>query len=55
MGAYTVARLQSDPTFQIDFNAARRELDAARAKGIAGARDCGAEAAAIALQKNLIP
>jgi acid phosphatase (class A) len=55
MGAYTVARLQSDPTFQIDLNAARKELDAARAKGIAGARDCDAEAAAIALQKNLVP
>ncbi len=55
MGAYTVARLQSDPTFQIDLNAARKELDVARAKGIAGARDCDAEAAAIALQKNLVP
>jgi acid phosphatase (class A) len=55
MGAYTVARLQSNPTFQTDLNAARKELDAARAKGIAGARDCAAEAAAIAMQKNLIP
>lgn len=55
MGAYTVARLQSNPTFQFDLNAARKELDAAQGKGIAGARDCDAEAAAIALQKNLIP
>ncbi len=55
MGAYTVSRLQADPTFRIDLDAARKELDAARTKGGASVRDCDAEAAAIALQKNLIP
>jgi len=57
MGAYTVARLHSDPTFETDLQAARKELDAVRSKGVAGAgaSDCAAEAAAIALQKNLAP
>ena len=57
MGAYTVARLHSDPTFETDLQAARKELEAVRSKGVAsvGASDCAAEAAAIALQKNLAP
>jgi acid phosphatase (class A) len=55
MGAYTVARLHSDPTFERDLQAARKELEAVRTKSAAGANDCAAEAAAIALQQNLAP
>lgn len=55
MGAYTVARLHADPTFETDLNAARKELEAARLKGAAGVRDCTAEAAGIALQETLVP
>jgi acid phosphatase (class A) len=55
IGAYTVARLQSDPTFATDLQAARKELDAVRTKGTAGVRDCAAEAAGTALQETLVP
>ncbi len=55
MGTYTVARLHSDPTFETDLQAARKELEAVRSKGGAAAGGCVEEAAAIALQKNLIP
>ena len=55
MGAYTVARLHADPTFEADLQAARKELEAVRAKGAAGVRDCSAEAAGIALQETLVP
>jgi acid phosphatase (class A) len=49
MGAATVARLHADPTFRADLDAARAELAAVRAKGIAPTGDCKAEAAALAL------
>ena len=49
MGAATVARLHADPTFRADLEAARAELAAIRAKGLAPAGDCKAEASALAL------
>jgi acid phosphatase (class A) len=49
MGAATVARLQGDPTFRADLEAARAELAAIHAKGAAPAADCKAEASALAL------
>ena len=49
MGAATVARLHADPTFRADMEAARAEVAAVRAKGLAPARDCAAEAAALAM------
>ena len=55
IGAYTVARLHADRAFEDDLHAARKELEAARAKGAAGVRDCSAEAAGIALQETLVP
>ncbi|HTP65085.1 MAG TPA: phosphatase PAP2 family protein [Geobacteraceae bacterium] len=48
MGAATVARLHGDPAFRADLEAARAELAAVRAKGAKPARDCKAEAAALA-------
>lgn len=47
MGAATVARLHADPVFLADLNAARGEVEAARAKGLRPAQDCAAEAAAL--------
>jgi acid phosphatase (class A) len=55
VGAYTVARLHADPTFEADLASARKELEAVRAKGVNGARDCSAEAEGIALQPSLVP
>ena len=49
MGAATVARLHADPTFRADLEAARAEVAAVRAKGLPPARDCEAEAAALAM------
>jgi len=43
MGAATVARLHSDPTFVAQLAAARTEVQAARGKGLQGAKDCKAE------------
>jgi membrane-associated phospholipid phosphatase len=48
VGAATVARLHADPTFRADMDAARDEIAAVHAKGIAPNRDCKAEAAALA-------
>jgi acid phosphatase (class A) len=48
MGAATVARLHADPTFRADLEAAKGELAAVRAKGLQPARDCKAEAEALA-------
>ena len=48
MGAATVAKLHSDPTFRADLEAARDELAAVRAKGVPPTGDCKAEAAALA-------
>lgn len=50
MGASTVGRLHADPVFRADVEAAKRELAAARAKGLKPTRDCKAEAAAMAIQ-----
>jgi len=47
LGAATVARLHADPAFRADLDAAKNELAGVRAKGIAPARDCKAEAAAL--------
>ena len=48
LGAGTFARLQSDPAFRADMDAAATELAAARAQGLAPDRDCAAEATALA-------
>ena len=48
MGAATVARLHANPTFRADLEAARAEMAAIRTKGLAPARDCKTEAAALA-------
>ncbi|NBF02311.1 phosphatase PAP2 family protein [Pseudomonas sp. Fl5BN2] len=48
IGAATVTRLHSNPTFQADFAAARQELAAVRAKGLTANRDCEAESQALA-------
>ncbi len=48
IGATTVARLHADPAFRADVEAARTEIMAARAKGLKPARDCAAEATALA-------
>jgi acid phosphatase (class A) len=44
MGAATVARLHDDPGFRADLEGARQEIAAARAHGLAPAKDCAAEA-----------
>lgn len=49
IGATTVARLHTDPTFQADFAVARQELLAVRAKGLTASGDCAAQAQALAL------
>lgn len=48
MGAAAFARLQSDPVFTAQLAEARREVAAARAKGLRPDGDCAAEAAALA-------
>jgi acid phosphatase (class A) len=48
LGAATVARLHADPAFQAELAAAKKEVDAVRAKGLAPVRDCKAESAALA-------
>lgn len=47
MGAATVARLQTDPTFLADLKAAKAEVNAAKAKRVLSASECAAEAAAL--------
>jgi acid phosphatase (class A) len=47
MGAATVARLHADPAFRADLKRARKELEAARAKGAMPARNCADEAKAM--------
>lgn len=47
IGAAAVARLQADPVFRAQFDKARQELAAARAKGLKPPGDCAAEAAAL--------
>ncbi len=41
-------KLQSDPDFRADVEAAKAEVAAARAKGLKPDRDCAAEAAQLA-------
>jgi acid phosphatase (class A) len=48
LGAATVARLHADPAFRADLEAAKAEVAAVRAKGLAPLRDCKAEADALA-------
>jgi membrane-associated phospholipid phosphatase len=48
VGAATVARLHADSMFRADMDAAREEIAAIRTKDIAPARDCKAEAVALA-------
>ncbi len=52
IAAATVARLHADATFRADLDAARAELAAARARGLGPMRDCGAEAAALAVEQT---
>lgn len=49
VGSAVFARLQSQPEFRADLEAARSEIVAARAAGERPTRDCAAEAAALAL------
>jgi acid phosphatase (class A) len=53
--ASIVARLHADATFLADLEAAKPELAAVRARGLTPARDCAAEAQAIALDPPLAP
>ena len=48
MASAVVAKLQSNPDFQADVEAAKAEVAAARAKGLKPAGDCAAEAAQMA-------
>jgi acid phosphatase (class A) len=48
MASATVARLHDEATFRADLAAARREIAAARAKGLGPTRDCPKEAAQLA-------
>ncbi len=47
IGAAAVARLHADPVFRAQFDAARQELAAVRAKGLKPQGDCAGEAAAL--------
>ncbi|MFZ2445889.1 MAG: phosphatase PAP2 family protein [Syntrophobacteraceae bacterium] len=53
IAAATVARLHADPAFRADLEAAGAELAAVRKQGLKPTRDCGAEAAALAIQPSL--
>ena len=48
MGAAAVARLHADPAFRAEVEAAKQEVEALRARGLKPARDCQAEADALA-------
>jgi acid phosphatase (class A) len=50
VGAATVARLQSDPTFAAQVALARDEVTQAQSKGLKPSGDCAAEAAALAMR-----
>jgi acid phosphatase (class A) len=50
LAAETVRRMQSSEAFRADVTKAREEVQAARARGIKPARDCAAEAAALAIR-----
>ena len=54
MGSATTARLQADPVFQADLQAARQEVEALRARQARPNGDCNLEEAALAnRQANL--
>jgi len=53
IAAGTVARLNADPAFRADLEAARAELAGVRNRGLKPMRDCSAEALALALQPSL--
>jgi acid phosphatase (class A) len=55
IGAATVARLHADSLFRSDLDAARIELETARSKGLKPARDCKAEAEALAQYPHYAP
>jgi len=55
VGAATVARLHANVAFLADLQAAKSEFAAVRAKGLKPTVNCGAEAAAIALDPSLAP
>ena len=55
MGAATVARLHADPVFRAELDLAGSELAAVRAKGLKPARDCKAEADALAQYPQQAP
>lgn len=55
VAAAVVARLHADPDFRTDLEAARAELTAVRAKGLKSARDCRAEADALARYPQFAP
>lgn len=50
MGAAAVARMHAQPALAQDIAMARKEVQAARAKGLTPTRDCAAEAAALAVK-----
>ncbi|WP_240906151.1 phosphatase PAP2 family protein [Thermomonas sp. HDW16] len=50
IGAGVVAQLQSNPTFQADMQAARKEIAAQRTSGKSPGVDCAAEAKALAIK-----
>ena len=52
VGAATVARLHADPAFRAEIEAAKAELVAVHAKGLKPARDCQAEADALAIHSQ---
>jgi len=53
IGAGTVARLHADPAFLAALTSARAELESVRKRGLKPTRDCGAEAAALAIKPSL--
>jgi acid phosphatase (class A) len=55
LGAATVARLHADPLFRDELEAARTEQATVRAKGLKPARDCKADADALARYPQLAP
>ena len=55
LGAATVARLHAEPVFRAELESARIELASVRAKGLKPARDCKAEADALARYPQLTP
>ncbi|HEY4368673.1 MAG TPA: phosphatase PAP2 family protein [Steroidobacteraceae bacterium] len=54
LGAALTARLHDNAAFHSDFEAAKGEIAAARAKGMKPTRDCSAEAAALSQKLKLV-